>query len=349
MNQFIYVWRPDLADPKAARPTMDDVANRAGVSQMTVSRVMNGKGYISSKVRAQVQAAAAEIGYVQNRLARGLRSEQSSLIAVVLPTLGNTVFTEVLRGITDALTAQSFRPVFGLTEYSEDREYELVRDLLSWRPSGIVLTGLEHSDQTRQAIDASGVRVAEIMDIDGKPISAAFGLSQIAAGQITAQHMLNKGHRRFVYAGSQSGSDLRAGKRLEGFRQKVFAAGGTMMSEIISPLPSSMVEGRRMTAEILSSADRPDAIYYSNDDLAAGGIMHCLAEGVSIPDDIAMAGFNGLPYLDALPIQLTTIKTPRYGIGLQAGQLLAMQGEAGRSAVPNLVDLGFELSIGKTC
>lgn len=328
---------------------MDDVADLAGVSQMTVSRVMSGKGYISSEVRDRVNAAALEIGYVQNRLARGLRSEQSSLIAVVLPTLGNTVFTEALSGITDALTAQSFRPVFGLTEYSEDREYELVRDLLSWRPSGIVLAGLEHSDQTRKAIDASGVRVAEIMDIDGEPISTAFGLSQKAAGQITAQHMLDKGHRRFIYVGSQSGADLRAGKRLEGFRQTVREAGGTMMSELISTLPSSMIEGRRMTAEILSGPQRPDAIYYSNDDLAAGGIMHCLAEGVSIPDDIAMAGFNGLPYLDALPIQLTTIKTPRYDIGFRAGQFLAMQGDDRPSAGPQLVDLGFQLSVGETC
>ncbi|KZM50161.1 hypothetical protein OA90_11590 [Labrenzia sp. OB1] len=328
---------------------MDDVADRAGVSQMTVSRVMSGKGYISSKVRDQVHAAAAEIGYVQNRLARGLRSEQSSLIAVVLPTLGNTVFTEVLRGITDALSAQSLRPVFGLTEYSEDREYELVRDLLSWRPAGIVLAGLEHSDQTRRAIDASGVRVAEVMDIDGEPISTAFGLSQKAAGQVTAQHMLDKGHRRFVYAGSQSGADLRAGKRLEGFRQTVREAGGTIVSEIISSQPSSMVEGRRITAEILSGGDRPDAIYYSNDDLAAGGIMHCLAEGVRIPGDIAMAGFNGLPYLDALPIQLTTIQTPRYDIGFQAGKLLAMQGEDRSSTASQLVDLGFELSVGRTC
>lgn len=342
-------WRSILPDRKAAPPTMDDVAERAGVSQMTVSRVMSGKGYISTKVRDQVNAAAAEIGYVQNRLARGLRSEQSSLVAVVLPTLGNTVFTEVLRGITDALTAQSFRPVFGLTEYSEDHEYELVRDLLSWRPSGIVLAGLEHSDKTRKAIAASGVRVAEVMDIDGAPISTAFGLSQRAAGQVTAQHMLEKGHRRFVYAGSQSGTDLRAGKRLEGFRQAVRDAGGTMVSEIISAKPSSMVEGRHMTAEILSGADRPDAIYYSNDDLAAGGIMHCMSEGISIPDDIAMAGFNGLPYLDALPIQLTTIKTPRYDIGFQAAKHLAIHSKADAHTAPKLVDLGFELSVGQTC
>lgn len=338
-----------MADKKAAPPTMDDVAEKAGVSQMTVSRVMSGKGYVSTKVRDQVNAAAADIGYVQNRLARGLRSEQSSLVAVVLPTLGNTVFTEVLRGITDALTAQSFRPVFGLTEYSQDNEYELVRDLLSWRPSGIILAGLEHSDKTRKAIAASGVRVAEVMDIDGAPISAAFGLSQRAAGQVTARHMLEKGHRRFVYAGSQSRADLRAGKRLEAFRQTVRDAGGTMVSEIISAQPSSMVEGRQMTAGILSGSDRPDAIYYSNDDLAAGGIMHCLEEGTSIPDDIAMAGFNGLPYLDALPIQLTTIKTPRYEIGFQAAKYLAMHGKADAHTEPQLVDLGFELSVGQTC
>ncbi|MBW4706800.1 LacI family DNA-binding transcriptional regulator [Roseobacter sp. YSTF-M11] len=338
-----------MADRKTAQPTMDDVAARAGVSQMTVSRVMSGKGYISEKVRDRVHAAALEIGYVQNRLARGLRSEETPLVAVVLPTLGNTVFTEVLSGITDALTAQSFRPVFGLTEYSEEREYELVRDLLSWRPSGILLAGLEHSAATRRAIASSRVRVAEIMDIDGAPISTAFGFSQISAGQVTAKHMLAKGHRKFVYVGSQGGSDLRAGKRLEGFRQTLREAGAALMSEVVSQQPSSMIEGRRMTAEILSRSDRPDAIYYSNDDLAAGGIMHCFAQGVSIPDDIAMAGFNGLPYLDALPIKLTTIKSPRYEIGRQAGQFLAMPAKKDGKTTPQLIDLGFELSVGQTC
>lgn len=338
-----------MNDRKTARPTMDDVAERAGVSQMTVSRVLNSKGYISEDVRSRVKSAAVEIGYVQNRLARGLRSEQTPLIAVALPTLGNAVFTDVLSGITDALTLQGLRPVFGVTEYSEEREGELVRDLLSWRPSGIVLAGLEHSDLTRRAIAASGVRVAEIMDIDGTPISVAFGLSQIAAGRETAKYMLAKGHRRFVYAGSHSGRDLRAAKRLEGFRQILREAGATLISEDISPEPSSMVGGRRMTADILARPDRPDAIYYSNDDLASGGIMHCLANRIRIPDDLALAGFNGLPFLDALPIQLTTIATPRYEIGQHAGQFLAAPDQNQSDTSPRLVDLGFELSLGHTC
>ncbi len=331
------------------RPTMDDVAEKAGVSQMTVSRVMNGKGYISEEVRSRVRSAAAEIGYVQNRLARGLRSEKTPLVAVVLPTLGNSVFNDVLSGITDALTQAGYRPVFGVTEYSEAKEDELVRDLLSWRPSGIVLTGLEHSDVTRAAIAAAGVRVAEIMDIDGTPISLAFGMSQIAAGHATAKHMLAQGHRRFAYAGSHSGRDLRAGKRLEGFRRTLRDAGATLLSENISPKPSSMMEGRRMTAEILSRPDRPDAIYYSNDDLATGGIMHCLSNGIRMPEDIALAGFNGLPFLEALPVGLTTVETPRYEMGKQAGKFLSMPETDLAEDAGRVVDLGFNLIAGQTC
>lgn len=334
---------------KVTRPTMDDVADKAGVSQMTVSRVMNGKGYISKEVRDRVKSAAEEIGYVQNRLARGLRSEKTPLIAVVLPTLGNSVFNDVLSGITDALTDQGCRPVFGVTEYSQEKEDALVRDLLSWRPSGIILAGLEHSDVTRKAIAAAGVRVAEIMDIDGTPISVAIGLSQTAAGVATAKHMLAMGHRRFVYAGSHSGQDLRAGKRLEGFRQTLREAGATLLSQDISDKPSSMMEGRRMTSDILARPVKPDAIYYSNDDLATGGIMHCLSEGIRMPDDIALAGFNGLPFLDALPVRLTTIETPRYEMGRQAGEFISRPSDDRSESNARAVDLGFKLCEGQTC
>jgi len=328
---------------------MDDVANKAGVSQMTVSRVMSGKGYISEEVRNRVRSAAEEIGYVQNRLARGLRSEKTPLIAVVLPTLGNSVFNEVLSGITDALTDQGNRPVFGVTEYSQQKEDALVRDLLSWRPSGIILAGLEHSGVTRKAIAAAGVRAVEIMDIDGAPISAAIGLSQTAAGAATAKHMLEKGHRSFVYVGSHSGRDLRAGKRLEGFRQTLREAGASLLSEDISPNPSSMMEGRRITADILARSTRPDAIYYSNDDLASGGIMHCLSQGLRMPQDVALAGFNGLPFLDALPVQLTTIETPRYEIGKQSGALISQREISDAEVLTSTIDLGFKIIAGETC
>lgn len=329
---------------------MDDIAAAAGVSQMTVSRVMRGTGQTSDEVRRRVENAARSLGYVPNRLATALRDETAPLIAVVLPTLGNRVFPEVLNGVNSTLAGTGLQPVFGVTEYSAEREEELVRDLLSWRPKGIILAGLEHSDATRAAIRASGVRVAEVMDIDGEPISVAFGLSQIAAGRSTALHMLSKGYRRFGYIGSQGGLDLRAVKRLAGFRAAIREAGAQIVAERILPGSSSMTDGRRETAALLSEADRPQAIYYSNDDLAAGGIMHCLSEGIAIPSQVALAGFNGLAFLEALPVRLTTVETPRLQMGVQAAlHLIGRDDDTHDASASQTVDLGFRLIDGDTC
>ena len=333
-----------------SRPTMDDIAAEAGVSQMTVSRVMRGTGQTSAEVRERVQAAASKLGYVQNRLATAFRDESSPLVAVVLPTLRNRVFSEVLDGANEVLSSAGLRPVFGVTEYSQEREDELVRDLLSWRPRGLILSGLEHSDATRAAVVASGVRVAEVMDVDGKPISAAFGLSQTAAGRVTAQHMLSKGYRRFGYIGSQSGKDLRAEKRFAGFREVVRQAGAQIIAKRLLTGPSSMTEGRRETAAMVAAPDRPEAIYFSNDDLAAGGIMHCLSAGISIPSELALAGFNGLSFLESLPVRLTTVATPRLEMGRRAAAFVMAATDPEKSTgMGGLVDLGFQLVPGETC
>jgi len=333
-----------------SRPTMDDIAAVAGVSQMTVSRVLRSTGKTSDKVRKRVEEAAVAIGYVPNRLATALRDEMAPLIAVVLPTLSNRVFAEVLNGINSTLAGSALQPVFGVTEYSDAQEDDLVRDLLSWRPRGIILPGLEHSEATRAAIRASNVRVAEVMDIDGEPISAAFGLSQTEAGRATARHMLEKGYRRFGYIGSQGRRDLRAVKRLNGFREVVRQAGARIAVERVSDGPSSMVEGRMATAALLASDNAPEALYYSNDDLAAGGIMHCLSEGIAIPGQVALAGFNGLAFLEALPVRLTTIETPRLDMGVRAARYLLQEpDETEGGAAPVAIDLGFRLIAGDTC
>mgnify|MGYP005841647591 CR=1 FL=1 len=339
-----------MSGKTVAPPTMDDIAVEAGVSQMTVSRVIRGTGKTSAEVRERVQNAARKLGYVQNRLAMALRDETSPLVAVVLPTLRNRVFSEVLNGANDILSTNGVRPVFGVTEYDQAREEELVRDLLSWRPKGLILSGLEHSMATCAAIRASGVRVAELMDIDGDPINVTFGLSQTEAGRVTARHMLSKGYRRFGYIGSQCGKDLRAEKRLSGFREVVREAGAQIIAERLVDGPSSMIEGRRETAKMVGSSDRPEAIYFSNDDLAAGGIMHCLSESISMPSELALAGFNGLPFLEALPIRLTTVETPRLEMGRRAASYIISSSPTNEDVSGSvLVDLGFRLIAGDTC
>lgn len=324
---------------------MEDVAARAGVSQMTVSRVLRETGATSAQVAERVRRAAAELGYVHNRLAGGLAGEHNSLVGVILPTLKNRVFTEVLEGVAEGLSATGAQPLFAVSDYDHDKETELVRDLLSWRPKGLILTGLEHGEAARRMLGAADIRLAEIMDLDGAPMAACFGFSHHAAGQAMARHLLEKGYRRFGYIGARIGADLRAAKRRAGFLETIRAAGAELVWDRVTEEPSSMQSGRALTAEMLAAPNRPAVVYYSNDDLAAGGLMHCLAESVATPEQIALASFNGLEFLEALPLQITTTRTPRREIGREAA--LHISAPAPADAAP-VRDLGFTLIAGQT-
>ncbi|MEM9318264.1 MAG: LacI family DNA-binding transcriptional regulator [Pseudomonadota bacterium] len=326
---------------------MHSVAARAGVSQMTVSRVMRGTGYISAEVRDRVMQAAADIGYVHNRLAGGASDYENPLVAVVLPTLQNRVFTEVMTGLSSALDTHGIRPVFGVTEYAPEEEERVARDLLSWRPQGLILTGLEHTDALRELIDRTGVRTIEIMDTDGEPLQSSIGISHRKAGRAMARHLLSRGHRKFALAASLDGRDVRAGKRFEAFASVVLEAGGQIIERPLSGGASSMQLGYRMTQDLLGAQSSIDAVYFSNDDLAAGGLLYCMANGLSIPKDLALAGFNGLDFLEAFPQRLTTTVTPREQIGAAAGAAIASYLPAGATE-PQKFELDLELVPGNT-
>ncbi len=148
--------------------TLADVAREARVGESTVSRVLRSHGSFSEKTRARVEEAVARLGYVPNRIAGTLASTGSRLIGIVIPSLTNIVFPDLLRGATAALDQEGFQSVIAVTDYDQDREEALVGSLLSWRPAGLIVTGLEHNPGTRRRLAASGVRVAELLDTDGR-------------------------------------------------------------------------------------------------------------------------------------------------------------------------------------
>ena len=316
---------------QSAMPTMSDVAKLAGVSQMTVSRVMRGTDYISDDVQQRVQQAALELGYVHNRFKSGMDGYGNPLVGVIVPHLQNRVFTEIFTGINDRLAQEGIRPVFGVSEYSTETEEKIVYDLLSWRPRGLILTGLEHSPAVRQIIKQTGVRVAEVMDTDGEPISACFGVSHFSAGEEMARHMIDRGYRRFGYMASQGGRDLRGNKRFEAFANYVHSAGGQIVEKRIADEGSSIKLGAQLAADMLGQSRRPEAIYCSNDDLAAGVLIHCMTNSIAIPDDVALAGFNGLSFLEAFPLRVTTTETPRFEMGYAAANYIVSSSEEGET------------------
>ena len=324
--------------------TLADVARRAGVGESTVSRVLRNKGSVSQQTREKILKVAADLNYVPNRIAGTLASMTSKLVGIVIPSVGNTVVPEVLAGANQVLEDARFQPVIGVSNYCPDREEALIESILSWRPSGLLVAGLEHTDRARAMLKGCGVRVVELIDIDGEGIDIVVGSSHRMAGRKSAEYLISRGYRRIGYVGHDITIDVRAGKRLEGFRAAMAEHGLRFIDEDFSPGGASSVEaGRVGLARLLSKGAKLDAIYFSNDDLAIGGYFHCLANDISVPGDLALFGYNGLDIARLTPLPLSTIRSPRFAMGKTGAKLLLSGGPS------QVVDMGFELIAGATC
>ncbi|MCJ2109284.1 LacI family DNA-binding transcriptional regulator [Methylobacterium sp. E-041] len=326
--------------------TLADVARESGFGESTVSRVLRNQGSFSKRTADRVAAAVAELGYVPNRLAGSLAgnaaSAGSQLVGIVIPSLANIVFPDLLRGLTGALDRTGFQSVIGVSDYDPDREEALVGALLSWRPAGLVVTGVEHNPGTVALLRAAGIRVVEMIDTDGPGLDLVVGFSNRAVGEASAAHLLGRGYRRIGYVGHDILRDLRAGKRLAGFEAALQGAGHGLIDREVVAEPSSAAAGRAALDRLLDRTPDLDAVYFSNDDMALGGYFCCLARGWSIPHRLALFGYNGLDITAAMPQPLSTIRTPRLRIGAVAAERLAAGGPA------ETIDLGFELVAGAT-
>ena len=326
--------------------TLAHVAKLANVSEITVSRILRDIGPVSPTTRQRVLAVVAHTGYVRNRVAGTLASATSNLIGVVVPSLSNIVFADVLRGIDAGLEPSGFRPVIGITDYSAGVEEKLVESLLAWKPAAMIIVGFDHTDPTRRRLEQSGVRVAELMDIDSVPIDLAVGLSHCTAGYETGRYLVQRGYHRFGYVGHDWNVDRRARLRWDGLSKALAEAGLAIVDQVLHDGPSSALAGRTMLAKLLAQTHGLDVVVFSNDDMAAGGVFHCMAAGLAPRRDIALFGFNGLDIGQALPTPLSTILSNRFLIGRVAAEEILSQ--PSREALPRVIDTGFEIIPGAT-
>ena len=194
-------------------------------------------------------------------------------------------------------------------------------------------------------LDQSGVRVVEMMDIDSTPIDVAVGMSHRGAGYAAGLHLLARGYRRFGYVGHDWASDRRARLRYDGLCAALAEAGLAMTAHAIADGPSSVATGRQQTAQ-LCAGPKVDVAVYSNDDMAVGGVFHCMGAGISLPDQLAIFGFNGLEIGRELPQPLSTIRSNRFLIGQRA--IEAVLTSPLRSGPHQTIDTGYEIYAGAT-
>lgn len=328
--------------------TLRDVSEASGVSEMTVSRVLRNKGDVSPATRAKVQEAARRLGYVPNKIAGALASQRVNLVAVIIPSLGNMVFPEVLSGISRELDETDLQPVVGVTDYRPEKEEKVLFEMLSWRPSGVIIAGLEHTDASRAMLMRAGIPIVEIMDTDGEPIDSAVGISHRRAGRIMAEEILKSGYSKIGFLGTKMPLDHRARKRFEGLTQTLAKGGVEISDKEFYSGGSALAKGREMTAAMLDRSPDLDFLYYSNDMIGAGGLIYLREQGVDVPGRIGLAGFNGVDLIDGLPQKLATMDSCRSEIGRKAARIIASRNEEGAEDKPEVIELTPTLSVGDT-
>ena len=328
--------------------TLRDVSERSGVSEMTVSRVLRNRGDVSASTRAKVLASTKALGYVPNKIAGALASQRVNLVAVIIPSLSNMVFPEVMMGISGALDNTGLQPVVGVTNYSSISEEKVLYEMLSWRPSGIIIAGLEQSEASKVMLENSGIAVVQIMDIDGDPIDAAVGISHRRAGRKMAEAILRSGYKNIGFMGTQMPLDHRAQKRFEGFTQALAENKVEIMDHEFYTGGSTLAKGREMTDVMLKRSPDLDFIYFSNDMIGAGGLLYLREKGIDIPGKIGLAGFNQVELLEGLPQRLATMDSCRFEIGQLAANIVSARNGLHDGPIENVVELLPKVSYGET-
>jgi LacI family gluconate utilization system Gnt-I transcriptional repressor len=257
--------------------------------------------------------------------------------------LSNALFVDLLEGIQRTLRQGGYQTLIGVTHYDPAEEESLLREQLLHRPAGLIVTGLERNDATRNLITQAGVPCVHVMEASGAAGVYCVGFSQMDAGAELTRHLLGRGHKRIAFAAAQL--DPRTLQRLEGWRKALVSADLYDTSlEWLNPAPSSISLGARMFEQIMGQQPAVDAIFFCNDDLAQGALLAALRLGITVPQRVAIAGFNDLTGSDQMLPPLTTVRTPRAEIGNAAATMLLslMRGE---DVAAPCVDLGYELLV----
>lgn len=303
--------------------TLLDVAAKAGVSRMTVSKVMRDVGNISEETRQKVRKAIDDLGYLPNSLAGSLSSRKSRMVAVIIPSISDVVFSEVLSGVNAVLRPRGFHTFIGESHFDPSIEADLLRAMLSFQPAGLLLNGgMARNRDSERLLEKRNCPAIQLWDYDNSDLDFGAGPSHEEAGQLVATHFLKRGLKRIAYVGAELDKDLCARCRYLALRSSLAADGVDLVSIISEDKPRQAETGRILTQQLMRDHPGIQAIHFLNDAMALGGLSYLHGAGIAVPDQVSVVGFNGTSIPNTVRTRLTTVDVPRAAIGGMAAQAL---------------------------
>lgn len=321
---------------------MRDIADKAGVSVVTVSRVINHPEKVAPETRARVQAAIEQFNYIPDMLAGSMASRRSFAVGVIIPTITNSLFADTIDGLFSEIEPAGYQLMIGSSRYDPAREAALVRTMISRRVDSIVLTGITHFRETTDLLLRSGIPVFEMWNLTEHPIDTVIGFSNRAAAKQMTLHLHERGYRNIGYLGGLTFHNDRTADREAGFLEAMHEIGDDSGAERIFRAAFDFPSGSAGILALKSRHPDMDAVFAASDVLAVGAMLECHRQGWQVPKDIAIAGLDDSVIASQLTPALTTVKFPRYDIGRLIGeQLLARL--SGQPCTTRHFDLGFEI------
>lgn len=325
--------------------TLIDLARLAGVSPMSASRALNSPEQVSEKILDKVRTAARDTGYVANRLAGGLASQRSRLVAAVIPSIAGPVFQDMIQSLISSLAESKYQLMLGQSGYGKPREDDLLEAIIGRRPDGIVLGGVVPSELGRLQLIASGIPVVETWDMVESPIDMVVGFSHDQIAVAVAQYLLARGRRHLAFVG---GDHARAQRRALSFKSaalnKALPLNRRAKSVHIEamPAPATLRSGREALRRLLDLQPDTDAVFCSSDLIALGVLTEAQARGLKVPADLSVIGFGDLHFAADVYPALSTVHIDGNAIGERAARLIIDRAE-GRGSDKPIIDIGFSI------
>ncbi|MEO7243280.1 MAG: LacI family DNA-binding transcriptional regulator [Variovorax sp.] len=324
--------------------TLKDVSIASGLSLVTVSRALHKPQSVQEHTRQRVQQAIDDIGYFPNLTARSLVSNRSGMVGVVVPILTSSLFADFAQGVADTLRAESMQMLLGVSQRSSEDEAEAVKTFIARQADAIIVTGFTHSSACRKHLSSFNGPIVETWNLREEKLDIAVGYDNFSAAAAMTGHLIDKGYQEIAMVGGAFENNDQAVDRRDGYVHAMRERGRPVRDEFIVsvPNPTTLENGCEAMAKLLAGPVKPDAVFFQAEIPAHGAMMFCLSHGISVPNEVAIAGFGDLTLSAMLPIPLTTVRIKARLIGETAAAMV-LKRLKGDLANERVIDVGYEI------
>jgi LacI family transcriptional regulator len=309
----------DIFDKKA---DIVAVANAARVSPATVSRFFNRPELVKLTTRRRIDRAVKKLGYIRNRAAQTIHGIRSGTIGLVVPTIDNTIFAEMIQAFSDDVGAGGFTILLGTHNYDDKREYDVLRKFLEHRVDGVAVVGLHHSEEVYNLIESQRIPAVSLWNYAPASRLICVGADNFEAGSKIASHVLAQGHTKIATLFPPLVGNDRATSRADGVMQTLDRGGVAPVAQDRLETFYSISSAKAVVVAYLQTHLRPDVIVCGNDILALGAIYASQSLGLRVPEDIAVTGIGDFKGSKEVEPAITTIRIPAKTIGTLGGGAL---------------------------